>query len=152
METEIIHAKWLVWHGKGGKALERIKALDSRLLAREGYEFRTLWWNLNTVSSYLKKNAGTLVNCGARHRKGLPISSSIAESAVNQVVSYRMAKKRQMRWTDEGAHCIAQVLNGEFSPRRISALKIADIDYGMCIGSVSAGSSRCTEHTAVSKG
>jgi len=32
VETEIIHAKWLVWHGKGGRALERIKALDSRLL------------------------------------------------------------------------------------------------------------------------
>ena len=87
VETEITHAKWLVWHGKGGKALERIKALDSRLLAREGYEFKTLWWNLNTISSYLKNNARTLVNSGARHRKGLPISSSIAESAVNQVVS-----------------------------------------------------------------
>ena len=87
VETEITHAKWLVWHGKGGKALERIKALDSRLLAREGYEFKTLWWNLNTISSYLKNNARTLVNYGARHRKGLPISSSIAESAVNQVVS-----------------------------------------------------------------
>jgi hypothetical protein len=46
---------------------------------------------------------------------------------VNQVVSHRMAKKRQMRWTDEGAHCMVQVrvavLNGEFSPRRISALE-----------------------------
>jgi hypothetical protein len=120
VESEIIHAKWLVWHGKGSKALERIKAPDSRLLARDGYEFNTLWWNLNNASSYLKKNARTLVNYGARHRKGLPISSSIAESAVHQVVSYRMAKKRQMRWTDEGAHCMAQVrvavLNGEFSP------------------------------------
>lgn len=47
----------------------------------------------------LKKNAGTLFNYGARHRKGLPISSSIAEPASNQVVSYRMAKKRQMCWT-----------------------------------------------------
>ncbi|MFP3645820.1 ISKra4 family transposase [Paraburkholderia sp. SIMBA_054] len=138
VEAEIIHAKWLVWHGKGSKALERIKALDIRLLARQGYEFNTLWWNLNTVSSYLKKNAGTLVNYGARHRKGLPISSSIAESAVNQVVSCRMAKKRQMRWTDEGAHCMAQVrvavLNGEFSPRRISTFKTADSGYGKCTG------------------
>ena len=102
-----------------------------------------LWWNLNTISSYLKNNARTLVNYGARHRKGLPISSSIAESAVNHVVSYRIAKKRQMRWTDEGAHCMVQVrvavLNGEFSPRRISALKIADSGCGKCIGPASAG-------------
>jgi hypothetical protein len=59
--------------------------------------------NLNIVSGDLRNTAHTLVNYGARHRKGLPISS-IAESAVNQVVGHRMAKKRQMRWTDEGAH------------------------------------------------
>ncbi|WP_167760340.1 ISKra4 family transposase [Paraburkholderia pallida] len=138
VETEIIHAKWLVWHGKGSKAVERIKALNGRLLTREGYEFSTLWWNLNTVSCYLRNNAHTLVNYGARHRNGLPISSSIAESAVNQVISHRMAKKRQMRWSDEGAHCMAQVrvavLNGEFSPHRILALEMAASHHGKCIG------------------
>jgi hypothetical protein len=77
VETEITHAKWLVWHGKGSKAVERIKALDSRLLAREGYEFKTLWWNLNTVSSYLRNNAHTLVNYSARHRKGLRSAAAL---------------------------------------------------------------------------
>jgi hypothetical protein len=32
VENEIIHAKWLVWHGKGNKAVEQIKALDAQLL------------------------------------------------------------------------------------------------------------------------
>ena len=77
VETEIGHAKWLVWHGKGSKAVERIKALDARLLTRAEYEFSTLWWNLNTVSGYLRNNAHTLVNYSARHRKGLPISSMV---------------------------------------------------------------------------
>ncbi|WP_433706436.1 ISKra4 family transposase [Paraburkholderia sacchari] len=138
VEAEITHAKWLVWHGKGGKAVQRIKALDGRLLMREGYEFSTLWWNLNTVSCYLRNNAHTLVNYGARHRKGLPISSSIAESAVNQVISHRMAKKRQMRWSDEGAQYMAQVraavLNREFSPRRILSLEMAASHHRKCIG------------------
>ena len=151
VETEITHAKWLVWHGKGSKAVERIKALDSGLLAREGYELKTLWWNLNTVCSYLRNNARTLVNYGARYRKGLPISSSIAESAVNQVVSHRMAKKRQMRWTDEGAHCMAQVrvavLNQEFSPRRVLALKVAARRDGRYIGPALAGRPRPTDRT-----
>ena len=66
------------------------------------------------------------MNYGARYYKGLPISSSIAESAVNQVVSHRMAKKQQMRWTDEGAHCLVQVrvavLNGEFSVKGLAKL------------------------------
>ncbi|MDM0118116.1 ISKra4 family transposase [Variovorax sp. J22R133] len=124
--NEIRSAKWLAWHGKGGKSVARIKALDDALMARKGYEYSTLWWNLQRASGYIKNNAATLVNYGARYRKGLPISSSIAESAVNLVVSHRMAKKQHMRWTDEGAQCLVQVrvaaLNGELSPSRLSAL------------------------------
>jgi hypothetical protein len=82
-KTEIEHAKWLVWHGKGGKSVARIKALDASLMPTEGYEYSTLWWNLHRLSCYIDNNAGTLVNYGARYYKGLPISSSIAESAVN---------------------------------------------------------------------
>jgi hypothetical protein len=37
-----------------------------------------------------------------------------------------MAKKQQMRWTDEGAHCLAQVrvavLNEEFSVAKLAVL------------------------------
>src|SRR5258708_9688956 len=96
VKTEIDHAKWLVWHGKAGKSVARIKALDASLLARQGYECSTLWWNLRRLYFYIDHNAGTLVNYGARYRKGLPISSSIAESAVNQVVSHRMAEEQQI--------------------------------------------------------
>ncbi|MEA3112096.1 MAG: hypothetical protein QOG58_1895, partial [Caballeronia sp.] len=37
-ETEIDHAKWLVWHGRDQRSVFRIKALDATLLAKEGYE------------------------------------------------------------------------------------------------------------------
>jgi hypothetical protein len=124
--TQIEHAKWLVWHGKGGKSVADIKALNESLMAKQGHKFSTLWWNLRRLYCYIENNAATLVNYGARYHKGLPISSSIAESAVNLVVSHRMAKKQQMRWTDEGAHCLAQVrvaaLNGELSPARMAEL------------------------------
>lgn len=127
--------------------MERIKALDSRLLSTEGYKFNTLWWNLNTASSYPKNNGRTLVNYGARHRKGLPISS-IAESAVDKVVSHRMAKKQQMRWTGEGAHCMAQVrvaiFNQKFSPHRVSELEIAASLHGKCIWAASPSRHRPT--------
>jgi hypothetical protein len=69
----------------------------------------------------------------------LPISSSIAESAVNEVVSLRCAKKRQMRWTNKGAHLLVQVrvavLNGELEmreipePRRFPAERKRDDHY-----------------------
>ena len=70
-----------------------------------------------TMSTFL--GLSCLSHYGARYGKRLYISSSIAESAVNPVVSHRMANKQRMRWTDEGAHCMAQVrvavLNGELS-------------------------------------
>jgi hypothetical protein len=123
VQREIRGAKWLAWHGKGTKAVARIQALDAELLGRPDYEFSTLWWNLRKVSGYLRSHVGYLVNYGRRHHKGLPISSGIAESAVNQVVSMRMAKKRQMRWSDEGAHLLAQVrvheINGDLRPRAV---------------------------------
>ena len=136
VKAEIRSAKWFVWHGKGSKAIARIKALDALLLERQDYEYRTLWWNLHGIACYLRKNTATLVNDGARYRKGLPISSSIAESAVNQVVSLRMAKKRQMRWTDAGAHRLVQVrvavLNAELSPSRLARLGRATTTLSTC--------------------
>jgi hypothetical protein len=118
---EIKSAKWLVWHGKAPKAVTRLKSLHDafELLAEERYS--TLEWNLRKVWWYLRSNDSYLVNYGRRYRKGLPISSATAESAVNQVVSSRMAKQRQMRWSDEGAHLLAQVrvhvINNELRPR-----------------------------------
>lgn len=79
-----------------------------------------------TTRDYARSNTSALVNYGARYRNGLPISSSIADSAVNHLVCLRMAKKRQMRWTDAGAHHLVQVrvvvLNGELSPSRLASL------------------------------
>jgi len=119
----------------------RLKALDAQLLTRAGYEYSTLQERLDKIWYYLRNNSPTLVNYGARHRKGLPISSSIAESAVNQVVSHRMAKKRQMRWTDQGAHCLVQVrvavLNGELSPNRISTLELETSRHRQSLGPAS---------------
>jgi hypothetical protein len=109
VETKINHVKWSVWHGKGRQSVSRIKSMDATLLAKEGYEFSTLYWNLRRLYFYIETDAGTLVNYGMRYHKGLPISSSIAESAVNLVVGHRMAKKQQIRWTDQGAHCLEQV-------------------------------------------
>jgi hypothetical protein len=45
---------------------------------------------------------------------------------VNLVVSHRMAKKQQMRWTDEGGRCLSQVgidvLNEEFTVKNLAGL------------------------------
>jgi hypothetical protein len=47
-----------------------------------------------------------LINYGERYRAGEPISSCIAESTVNAVISKRFAKRQQMQWTPRGAHLL----------------------------------------------
>ena len=118
---EIASCKWLVWHGKAARAVTRLRGIHDVLEEIPVLRDSALYWNLRHAWWYLRSNDRYLVNYGRRHYKGLPISSAIAESAVNEVVSWRMAKKRQMRWSDEGAHLLAQVrvhdLNGELHPR-----------------------------------
>jgi len=48
-------------------------------------------------------------NFGERYRAGEIISTSFVESAVNHVISKRMVKKQQMRWSPRGAHLLLQI-------------------------------------------
>jgi hypothetical protein len=52
-------------------------------------------------------------------RKGLPMSTSLAESAVNSVIGDRFKKKGQMRWTPAGGNALLHIrvadLNGELA-------------------------------------
>jgi hypothetical protein len=62
----------------------------------------------NGCAVYIASNAGSLINYGERYRAGERISSCLAESSVNAVISKRFAKRQQMRWTKRGAHLLLQ--------------------------------------------
>ena len=55
------------------------------------------------------QQVGEIPNCGERYRCGEPISTATAEATVNRVISRRMVKKQQMRWSPRGAHLLLQV-------------------------------------------
>ena len=59
-----------------------------------------------------------MIDYGRPWRKGKPISTSRAESLVNNLVNARMDKRRQMRWSPRGANRVLQVraavLDGRF--------------------------------------
>lgn len=57
---------------------------------------------------YIETNRAFIPNYGDRYRHGEAIASSFAESTVNQVISKRMVKKQQMRWTERRAHRLLQ--------------------------------------------
>jgi hypothetical protein len=68
--------------------------------------------------TFIERNRAFIPNYGERYRNGERISTGFVESTVNQVVSKRMVKKQQMRWSQRGAHLLLQirtrVLNGEW--------------------------------------
>jgi hypothetical protein len=84
-----------------------------------GAEKEKLATALREFEGYVRANATAIPNYGDRHRNAEAISSAFVESTVNRVVSKRMVKKQQRRWTPRGAHLRFQVrthvLNDEFA-------------------------------------
>ncbi len=116
---------WNVWHGNVFRALEDC---DGLTLDPEGLQVADepepqspaapkLYKAVGEFRHCLDATRASIPNCGDRYRHGEPISSAPAQSTVNQVVSQRIVKKQQMRWSDLGVHLLVQlrvgVLNGE---------------------------------------
>jgi hypothetical protein len=72
-------------------------------------EQRAFGNRLAEFRGYVKANGAWIPHYGERHRCGEAILSAFVESTVNQVVSKRMVKKQQMRWSPRGAHLLLQV-------------------------------------------
>ena len=110
--------KWYLWHGNVFRALQLIDDLEAELEILDGQaEARKLRKAVHEFGAYIRINHKFIPNYGERYRFGETISTAFVESTVNQVMSKRMAKKRQMRWTRCGAHRVlqvrTQVLDGE---------------------------------------
>jgi len=63
---------------------------------------------------------GSLISFGERDCVGERISSCLAESMVNAVISKRFATRQQMQWTKPGAHLLlptrTHTLDGTLRP------------------------------------
>ena len=102
--------KWFLWHDNLFCALQVVDDLEVGLDTEEACpEQRKLLKAVGEFSVYLRANGAWMPNYGERHRNGETISSAFVESTVNQVVSKRMVKKQQMRWTPRGAHLLLQI-------------------------------------------
>ena len=107
---ELERIKWFLWHGNVYRALETVDDLAMDLDTEEpGAKEVKLFEKLEEFETYIRNNAGFIPNYGERWRYGETISTAFVESTVNQVVSKRMVKKQQMRWTRQGAHLLLQV-------------------------------------------
>ncbi|HEY5845089.1 MAG TPA: hypothetical protein VIU87_27170, partial [Mycobacterium sp.] len=97
---ELQRLKWFCWHGNVVRALHTVEDLQVDLDVEEpGAAQVKLLKAIREFDSYLRANAGRIPNYGERRRAGEATSTAFTESAVNQVISKRMVKKQQMRWT-----------------------------------------------------
>jgi hypothetical protein len=110
-ERQLASIKWYLWHGNVHHALPEIADLAWRAeaVAVTHPGVKKLAKAMTEFRPYVENNAASIPNYGERYRNGEAISSAIAESAVNQVVSKRMVKRQQMRWSPDGAHLLLQV-------------------------------------------
>ena len=107
---QLARLKWLLWHGNVFRALQTVEDLEVDLDVDDtGPEQRKLCKAVTEFGGYLRANTTSIPNYGERYRAGETISSAVAESTVNQVISKRMVKKQQMRWSPRGAHLLLQV-------------------------------------------
>ncbi len=116
VQTEVERLRHLLWNGHHEKACEALGrivswAKDASVLndPTMGAGAKRLVARCTELQAYIESNRGALIDYGQRHGAGKPISTSRAEGTVNQLVSARMNKRQQMRWSPRGAHRVLQV-------------------------------------------
>ena len=110
---ELERIQWFLWHGKGFQALQERGAVEGDLEAA-AYESndataRKLCKAVQEFTTSSERNGGCIPNYGERDRNGERISTGFVASTVHYVVSKRMGKKQQMRWSQRGAHLLLQI-------------------------------------------
>jgi hypothetical protein len=111
VDKQLESLKWHLWHGNVYRALQIVEDLEWVLGPHEEVIERVqkLLKAMREFHHYIAANQASIPNDGDRYRHGETISTAFAESTVNQVISKRMVKKQQMRWTERGAHLLLQV-------------------------------------------
>ena len=116
---DLERVKWYLWHGNAFRALElsHFIEMDLEMFEMEDKVSRKLLKFVQEFAHYIEVNQNFIPNYGERYRFGETITTAFVESTINWVVSKRMVKKQQMRWTKRGAHLLLQTrtrtLNGE---------------------------------------
>ena len=103
--------KHYLWHGNVARARDRIEDIHCFLDNEEltGENSRKLRKALDESDTYVTVNEALIPNYGERWRNQEAIATGFVESAVNQIVSKRFAKKQQMQWTKKSAHLVLQM-------------------------------------------
>ena len=116
ISVDVERLRHLIWNGyadEAGQALWALSHLANEAIYLNGDHLgpavRRFLLHCQELRTYLANNDSALIDYGTRYRAGQPISSSRAEGSVAEIANARMAKRRRMRWSPRGAHCVATV-------------------------------------------
>jgi len=116
LNEKIDRVRFQMWNGHWQAALDRLGAIYrntkkflSPLNSTDAERIRRFRKHMLDLRDYLCRNQVALRNYAQDRRKGLRISSALAESAMSHLVNQRMGKRQPMRWSAEGAHLLLQV-------------------------------------------
>ena len=101
-ERDLERAKWRWWHGRWTGCRRELAALcrrTARSSVRDMAGVGKVRRHVADLLGYLGRNQAALVHYAARRRNGEAISTAFVESAVNEIVAWRMNKAQQMRWS-----------------------------------------------------
>lgn len=124
IDRDINAVKCRLWYGRVDRASRELERLLAKMLGStqvNKFSIARPHGLGAQLLNYIRSNRGAIVHCGNRHRAGLRVATTLAESAVNSLVGKRMVKKQQMRWSLHGANMLMQVrtaeANGELRDR-----------------------------------
>lgn len=103
LSEKLDKAKWCIWNGKFEEGLDRFGDIIANTRSK------TMKDRLIKLQGYLQNNKDCLVNYSERHKQGLVISSSLAESNVEHLINRRCKGRQHMKWSRDGIHPLLQV-------------------------------------------
>lgn len=107
---ELDSLKWHLWYGNVFHALAAIEHISFYLDPEATNNNEAKLMNaLEEFDTYIRNNSALIPNYRDRYHYGEVITTAFVESTVNELVAKRMVKKRQMRWTQKGAHLLLQL-------------------------------------------
>jgi len=95
--------KWCIWHNKYAEGLSRFDQIISKTRSVKMKE------RLIDLQRYLENNKDYLANYAERYKETKIISSSLAESNVENLINKRCKGKQHMKWSRDGVHPLLQV-------------------------------------------
>lgn len=132
ISLDVDQLRHLIWNGyaaKAGQALWAVSHLASEAIYLDGNQLgpavRRFLLHCHDLRAYLANNESALIDFQVRYRAGLPISTSRAEASVDEIANARMAKRQRMRWSPQGAHCMATVRAAVLDGRLLPSARIA---------------------------